>query len=83
MGLVHFAALEDIEGFGLYGGFAGAVAHFGETGLEDGEFGGEFGEFDVDGFDVRVDLWGGLARVKMGHGRGTGGRGGWGVGGGT
>jgi hypothetical protein len=54
--LVHLALLEDFEGFGLDSGFAGAVAHLGELGLVGGEFGVEFGELDVDGFDAGVDL---------------------------
>ena len=43
---------------GYQGGFAGAVAHFRETGLEGAELGVEFGEFEVEGFDVGVCLWG-------------------------
>ena len=31
LGFVHFSALEDLEGFLLQGGFAGAVAHFGHA----------------------------------------------------
>ena len=60
LGFVEFAALQDLEGFLLEGGFAGAVAHFGHALLVGGEFGVEFGEFDVDGFDVGVCLGVGL-----------------------
>ena len=53
---VHFAALEDLEGFLFEGGFAGAVSHLGHALLVGGEFGIEFGELDVDAFDVGVGV---------------------------
>lgn len=53
---VEFAALEDLEGFLLDGGFSRAVAHFGEFGLVALEFGVYGGEFYVDGFYSLVDL---------------------------
>lgn len=60
LAFVQFAPLQDLERFLLQRRFAGAVAHFGHALLVGGEFGVEFGEFDVDGFDVRV----GLERVE-------------------
>ena len=56
LGFVHFAALEDLERFLLDGRFPGAVAHLGHASLIGGQFGRLFGDFDVKGFDVRVDL---------------------------
>lgn len=63
---VHFASLEDLEGFLFQGGFAGSVAHLGETLLMRGEFSVELGEFDVEGFDVRVCLLKGVWSVLRG-----------------
>jgi len=67
--------LQDLEGFLLEGGFAGAVAHFGEASLVGGEFGVEFGEFDVDGVDVGVGLREGMGGLDWGRWNGIGGEG--------
>lgn len=56
LGLVLFPPLEDLERFLFERGLAGAVAHFGQAGLVGAEFGVEFGEFDVEGFDVGVGV---------------------------
>jgi len=72
LAFVHFPPLEDLERFLLDGGFAGAVAHFGELGLVALEFGVDGGEFYVDGFYALVDLgWVGLDGLGM-VGRGGG-----------
>lgn len=69
LGFVHFALLEDLDGFLFDGGFPGPVAHAGEALLVGRQFTGEFGEFDVDGLYSRVDLerWsvGGRTNVRV------------------
>ncbi len=58
LAFVHLPSLQDLEGFLFQGGFAGAVAHLGHALLVGGQFGIQFGEFDVEGFDVGVCLLG-------------------------
>ena len=60
LGIELFAALQEFERFLAQGCVARrAGPEFGELLLMEGEFGVEFGEFDVKGFDVGVDLEGG------------------------
>ena len=54
-----FASLQEGEGFFFEGGVTGGGGpEFAHAALEGGEFGGEFGVFDVEGFDVCVYLSG-------------------------